>query len=390
MFDQLAHIYRKMKENDAFSILLKPDVYRNYRLYTREQHEQPIEMKSQPISVEIEMTNRCNLACIQCLRSLGLKPYKLGDIDFEDYKKILAQFPYAFNISLNGFGEPLMYQHFFDVVAYTKKVRPWAKTGIYTNGTLIDDEKADRLIDCGLIDLNVSVDAAYPDTYRRVRRGGKLEPLHANIRRLVKARSDKHGRFPNIGLNFVMVNENEGELVPFIEQTADLGVDYINCISWAAYDWGFKNKRSPESYLRELEAAQKRMGELGVRCRSMPEISTRWTDPSEPFNCNFYWGYSVRVTFDGHITLGCCSPFKETYTYGSVLEQPFLEIWNGTKFRKNRELAKKHVAPCKACASCDLFCKSFFSEQPEHDGDGFVSLKALAGVKTSSQARVTL
>lgn len=389
MLQKLIDGFNKLKDNDAFSILLRPDVVKNALLYEREQRELPIVMKSQPTGVEIEMTNRCNLACTQCLRSLGLKPYKLGDMDPENYKKILAQFPYAYSISLNGFGEPLMYKHFFDIVAYTRKVRPWAKTAIYTNGTLIDDEIADRLIDCGLIDLNVSIDAAKPDTYRRVRRGGKLEPLHANIRRLVKARQDKHGRFPNLGLNFVMVNENEGELVEFVEQAADLGVDYINCISWAAYDWGFKNKRDPDSYLRELDAAQRRMAQLGVRCRSMPEISTRWTDPNKPFDCNFYWGYSLRVTFDGHVTLGCCSPFKETYTYGSVLEQPFVDIWNGPKFRKNRELTLKHVAPCKTCASCDLFCKSFFAGQPARDGDGFVPMDTLAGAGVSRQARVT-
>ena len=32
-------------------------------------------------------------ARVQCLRSRGLKPYKLGDMDFDNYTRILAQFP---------------------------------------------------------------------------------------------------------------------------------------------------------------------------------------------------------------------------------------------------------------------------------------------------------
>jgi len=368
--------YQKLRENDAFGVLLHPRVVRNYLLHRRELSERPLVMKSQPTGIEIEMTNRCNLACIQCLRSVGLKPYRLGDMDPENYKRILAQFPYVMNISLNGFGEPMMYRHFFDVVAYTRRERPWAKIGIYTNGGLIDEEKAHRLMDCGLTELNISVDAARPETYRRVRRGGRLEPLHENIRRLVRVRQETRARFPLLGLNFVMVNENEGELVPFVEQAADFGVDFVNCISWAGYDWGFRNRRSADSYLRELEAGRKRMEELGVRCKSFPEISTRWTDPDEPFNCSFFWGDQFRVTYAGDVTLGCCTPFRETYTYGNLLEQDFWEIWNGPKFQKNRAWAKQHRPPNKTCASCHMFSKSFFAQKPDPATD-FVSMAAL-------------
>lgn len=373
----LMNIYHKLQENNAFSLLLHPRVMSNYRLYQKELAAKPLVMQSTPPGIEIEMTNRCNLACTQCLRSLGLKPYKLGDMDPDNYKKILAQFPDILNISLNGFGEPMMYKHFFDIVAYTRKERPWAKIGIYSNGMLIDDEKAHKLINSGLTELNISIDAAKPETYRRVRRGGKLDVLHENIRRLVRIRGEEHARFPMLGLNFVMVNDNEGELTTFIEQVADLGVDFINCITWAAYDWGFKNKRNKDSYMRELEAGQKRMSELGVRCKWFPEISTRWTDPNKPFNCSFFWGEEFRVSYDGNITLGCCTPFKETFSYGNLLEQPFSEIWNGPMYQKNRDMARQNIAPNKTCASCDAFCKSFFLDKPEGDGS-FIPLSTLA------------
>jgi len=52
-------------------------------------------------------------------------------------------------------------------------------------------------------------------------------------------------RFPILGMNFVMLNENEGELVTFVEQAAERGVDCINCITLATYDWGFHNRRTP-------------------------------------------------------------------------------------------------------------------------------------------------
>ncbi|MEP6756870.1 MAG: radical SAM protein, partial [Chthonomonadales bacterium] len=253
--------------------------------------------------------------------------------------------------------------------------RPWAKIGIYTNGMLIDEEKARRSMNCGLTELNISIDAAKPETYRRVRRGGKLDILHENIKRLVKIKKETRSKFPLIGMNFVMVNENEGELVPFIEQAADFGVDYIGTITFASYDWGFKNRRSADSYFRELDAAEKRMDELGMRCRSFPSRNISWSDPTQPFNCNFFWGENFQVNYNGDITLGCCTPFKETFSYGNVLETPFKEIWNGEKYTKNRRLAANHTAPCKACGSCDQFSKNFFIPP---DQSKFISLNEIA------------
>lgn len=360
MLTSLVRHYHKLKENHAFRILLHPRVIANYRLYRKEQQEKPLIMRSQPVGVEIELTNRCNLACVQCLRSQGLKPYRLGEINFETYQRVLEQFPCVINLSLNGFGEALMYPRFFEVVEYTRRKRPWCKIGIYSNGMLLHAERAERLIACGLTELNVSIDAALPETYRKVRRGGQLPAVHQNIRNLIRTRQNHRARLPMIGLNFVLLNENEGELVTFVEQAADLGVDFINCITYAGYDWGFQNRRTMDSYRRELAAAARRMEQLGIRCKSFPSDDLSWADPERPFDCPFFWGENFRVTFNGEVTLGCCTPFKEMYTYGNLLEQPFAQIWNNADYQRNRALAKQHIAPNPICASCDRFSKRFF------------------------------
>jgi len=238
MLRSILTYYAKARENDAFGLLLRPKVLANLRRFDQESKARPLTMTSAPPGIEIELTNRCNLACVQCLRSRGLKPYALGDLSFENYQRILAQFPYLTHLGLNGFGEPLLHNRFFDVVAYTRREKPSCKITIYSNGLLIDADRAARLMDCGVKDLNISIDAAIPLTYQRVRRGGRLQVVHENIRRLMQVRRDTRARFPRVGLNFVMLNENEGELVPFVEQAADFGVDFINCISYASYDWG--------------------------------------------------------------------------------------------------------------------------------------------------------
>ena len=69
----------------------------------------------------------------------------------------------------------------------------------------------------------------------------------------------------------------------------------------------------------------------------------------------------MRVTWNGSVTLGCCTPFKETYSYGNLLETPFTELWNNPAFTRNRELARHHLVPDAACARCQEACKTFFA-----------------------------
>ena len=102
------------------------------------------------------------------------------------------------------------------------------------------------------------------------------------------------------------------------------------------------------------------MAALGVRCKSFPSDDLSWSDPKQPFGCKFFWGESLRITYAGDVTLGCCVPFKETFSYGNTLERPFSEIWNNERFQENRRLARRHAPPTPACASCDAFCKRFF------------------------------
>jgi len=363
MLQSVLHHYRRLRENNVGSLLKHPRLLMGYHRHTRETARRPRRMTTLPTSIEIELTNRCNLACVQCLRSRGLRRYALGDITFENYRRLLAQFPDVLSVCLNGFGEPLLHPAFGDIVAYTRAERPWAKILIYSNGMLLDDARVTTVLKSGLSEINVSIDAALPDTYRRVRRGGRLEVVHENLRRLLRRRREAGARFPLVGVNFVMLNENEGELVRFVEQAAVIGVDFVNCISLATYDWGFANRRSADNYAREVADVVKRLSELGLTCRSRPPAGTDWARADKPFDCPFFWGDSLRITYAGDVTLGCCTPFRESYSYGNALDTPFVELWNNDRFEANRQSTLDHIAPTESCRSCAAFSAQFYGRE---------------------------
>ena len=67
----------------------------------------------------------------------------------------------------------------------------------------------------------------------------------------------------------------------------------------------------------------------------------------------------------------CCSvvrlrsPFRETFSYGNILETPLTEVWNNELFQRNRSLAKQNIAPNPTCESCDRYSKVFFAPRTE-------------------------
>lgn len=72
---------------------------------------------------------------------------------FEDYQRILAQFPRVLSVGLNGFGEPLLHLRFMEIVSYTRSVRPWANIVIYSNGMLLVNELVERILSSGLTEI---------------------------------------------------------------------------------------------------------------------------------------------------------------------------------------------------------------------------------------------
>jgi len=118
-----------------------------------------------------------------------------------------------------------------DAIRHVGKVRPWCKVLIYTNGMLLGDDMIREALRSRLTELNVSLDAGTGEIYRKVRRGGDWDRVIGNIRRFLQLRRESGRRFPRLGLNYVMLNDNEGDLPAFIELAAGLGVDYVNCVT---------------------------------------------------------------------------------------------------------------------------------------------------------------
>src|SRR5574337_1020300 len=86
-----------------------------------------------PERIQIEITNRCNYTCGMCPRESFNLPEK--DISLDLFQKIIDRLESRYNITLTGWGEPLLHQALMDMIVYTKGKRH--NVGVTTNGLLL-------------------------------------------------------------------------------------------------------------------------------------------------------------------------------------------------------------------------------------------------------------
>ena len=138
-----------------------------------------------PRSMDLSITNRCNLRCTYCSHFTGA-----GDIEQDLPKEEWLQFfeelnRYAvMNVTLQG-GEPFCRKDLPELIKGI--VRNRMRFNILSNGTLINDETAAFLASTGRCDgVQVSIDGSVPTTHDACRGEGNFLKAMQGIQSLLK------------------------------------------------------------------------------------------------------------------------------------------------------------------------------------------------------------
>lgn len=187
---------------------------------------------------QFEITNRCNLSCSICWRSLGPDNVQANDMSIfqfeEAIEKLLKIFPIE-NINTQGLGEPLMCPDFLKILktAKSRKLGVW----FVTNGTLIDEPIAEQLINLGVDKIRISVDSADPSIYSGIKIGSSLDILKRNILLLSSMKKGRSVR-PLIAFNTVVLNKNISGLNSLVFLAKECGVEEITLIPMVVFSKG--------------------------------------------------------------------------------------------------------------------------------------------------------
>lgn len=277
-----------------------------------------------PKMVVINTAFPCNALCPHC-------PYTNSSIRKEPRAKTTPFIPeHVFKIiadevgehgailRFTGGGEPLLHKKLLDYVAYAKQVG--CQVGLITNGSLMTEEKAARLLDCGIEMIEFSVDAADRETYAIVRKGLDFDKTLANVKRTVALRNQKKA-----GTKIIASVVNQKIVADKIEQIVDFWekiVDAVQVRKYLTFD------------INDLENS----GNL------IPYL-----EPSAP--CPFPFD-RVLIDTSGDIRF-CNYDIKARTNWGNVLKASIASVWKGERFRWLREIHRNgEYFKMRICANC--------------------------------------
>src|SRR3989440_4656293 len=180
--------------------------------------------EAEPVCLYLETTNRCNLLCTTCPRTFeALEPP--GDMDWSLFTAIVDQFPKIARVVLHGVGEPMM------VRALPRMIRYLKDRGTYvlfnTNGTLLSEKKGRELIDSGLDELRVSLDAAEPVAFKQVRGRDMFARIVRNVREFRALQRALGAGTPRVSLWLTGLKETVGQLADFVRLAHGMDVPEV-------------------------------------------------------------------------------------------------------------------------------------------------------------------
>jgi radical SAM protein with 4Fe4S-binding SPASM domain len=176
-----------------------------------------------PKHLLIETTTRCNLRCKQCAHVIG--KYTFADMDMETFHRIEPLFPTAEQVALYGHGETFLHKQFFEMLARVKKYNVFVY--VTTNGTLVTEDVAERLVELQLDRLAFSLDAATPELFNEIRRGADFNSVLNNIRALnmIKKRRRQDDK-PILSIMYCAMQTNIQELPKLVRLADELNMTH--------------------------------------------------------------------------------------------------------------------------------------------------------------------
>jgi MoaA/NifB/PqqE/SkfB family radical SAM enzyme len=252
-----------------------------------------------------------------------------------------------------GAGEPLLHSRFFDVIAALK--RAGLRVQVFTNGILIDEDMARRLVQSRIDILRVSLWAVTEAEHERWHPGVNprmLEKRLGGIRALAAERKASSSRF-ELALQMPINRENLGALDRRVEIAVESGAASVSFGYYRAYGSALDYLAlGPEdlpavraafrSALDRLEAARIRHDADVFLERVRLGLSWLNTPCYAP-----WYACSIRVNGDVLACPRCRVPM------GNLGSSSFSSIWKGAPYRAFRRKAMRHAPAAGFWESCE-------------------------------------
>ena len=174
--------------------------------------------------IQVETTSHCNAACVYCPHTIYGQHWLRRHLPLETYGKLLPALAKTKIVHLQGWGEPLLNPHFFEMVRLAKG--QGCQVGTTTNGTLLDRESLIRFVDHELDVIAFSL-AGTDQKNDTIRRGTILEEIVQTMQILKELKHEKNTPRPEIHISYMLLRSGLEDIAALPSLLQDLEVTQV-------------------------------------------------------------------------------------------------------------------------------------------------------------------
>jgi len=282
----------------------------------------------------IEISDTCNLRCPVCQMGKGKCIQRKNLMSLSNYIKLIEPIKdYVFQVSLYNWGEPFLNKDIYGIIGHNTS----QNIGTVVSSNLNVAIEPERLIRSGLEHLIISADGITQAVYERYRRGGRIEVVLDNLKRIVDVRRRLNSKIPYIEWQSLVSRWNEPHLEEIKERALALGVDEVRFCNMNFYSEG-------NSHAAEREWLPKNPLYRDFGARSYKGAPMR-------IPCFWLWRQAI-INTDGGMA-PCC--LFDVPDWGNLFDTPFPEVWNNKRFTEARSRYRKNAqtqGPKLICDDC--------------------------------------
>jgi len=309
-----------------------------------------------PKIVMISPTDSCNIKCKICWRlekKEDPNTWKDQELSLDEIKAILDDCKEmgVETVDFTGGGEPFCRKEIWDIIKIIKNYG--IKGTLTSNGTLINEKTAKKIVELGLDDVCFSLDSFEEKINDEIRGKG----VHAKVLKAIdlinKAKKDAGSDLPVVRLGTVITAKNYDKLESLVDFAANNNIKSINFS--VLLDWESNKEFSMKDVKKQdvekaLSNLKKKLDKTGIFSNLNSIIKQGLSEHDTPNFCFAPWQMAF-INSRGEM-LACCilASFYEN-VIGNVHDSSFKELWQSKKmqdFRK-RIKGKKWFKGCKMC-----------------------------------------
>jgi radical SAM protein with 4Fe4S-binding SPASM domain len=309
-----------------------------------------------PMHVQLDLSENCNHNCVFCFFredafNTGMKRENIAkgkgrrSIRTEPLLQVISQLGRSGTkaITIVGGGEPLLHP---DVEAVLEAiVLSGMQYGVITNGSVGMQGKTLQWLNRAAW-IRVSLDAATPEVYARMHqpKNGHADAFNRTLENLKRLRV--HCPDTDIGASFLIHPFNHREIASAAALCRELGLNYIQ------YKPVYTEARGEDirPFLPDISVQLEEASRSQNHRFQVISLLSRIDDIAKPSrsyrHCKVHL-LNTQIGVDGKVYPCCVLKYVEKYSFGSIYEHSFAEVWTG---QKRLEIVKSlDSASCPPC-----------------------------------------